>query len=84
MEPQPKDVTDMVTVMTSLDIAEGAIEAREEQLERRDEDVERLARGDFHVSVEGVIPRWCIDGRPGAAWDQMLLAAPKHLWWQMI
>lgn len=66
MEPQPKDVTDMVTVIEALDIAEGAIEARIEQQERLDEVVERLASGEFHVAVEGTIPCKCIDGRHGA------------------
>lgn len=66
MEPHPKDVLDMVTVIPTLDIAEGAIEANGIQTERFDELTERLARGDFHVHVEGGVPCKCIDGRPGA------------------
>jgi hypothetical protein len=66
MEPQPKDVIDMVKVTTTLNIAEGAIEARSEQKERLDEVVDRLAEGEFHVPVEGAIPCKCIDGRHGA------------------
>lgn len=55
----------MVTVIPNLDIAEGTIEANEAQMERLDELTERLAGGEFHVAVEGVIPSKCIDGRPG-------------------
>lgn len=55
----------MITVIPTLDIAEGSIEARGSQ-ERSGEVTERLAKGEFHVAVEATIPCKCIDGRPGA------------------
>ena len=66
MESQPKDVMNMVTVIPTLEIAEGAIEAKAAQAERLEEAVRRLADGEFHVTVEATIPCKCIDGRPGA------------------
>lgn len=56
----------MATILPTLDIAEGAIEAQDNQIERLDEVTQRLADGEFHVAVDGSIPSKCIDGRPGA------------------
>lgn len=66
MEPHPKDVIDMVTILETLNIAEGTIEASEAQQERLDELTERMTTGEFHVPVDGTMPTKCIDGRPGA------------------
>lgn len=66
MEPYPTNVIETVTVLPTLDIAEGSIEANETQQERLNELVERVANGEFHVHVDGTIPCMCIDGRPGA------------------
>lgn len=43
--------------------AQGTIEAGPEQQERLQEFVERVRGGEFHVRVDEVIPRRCIDGR---------------------
>ena len=55
----------MATILPTLDIAEGAIEAHENQQERLDELTQRLADGEFFVTVGGTVPTKCIDGRPG-------------------
>jgi hypothetical protein len=61
-----EDTEFMATILPTLDIAEGAIEAHDAQMERLDELTQRLADGEFYVTVDGTVPAKCIDGRPGA------------------
>jgi hypothetical protein len=49
-----------------LPLAEGAIEAREDQRERLEEFTRRVALGEFHVKTDVKIPVGCIDGRNSA------------------
>lgn len=55
----------MATILPTLAMAEGAIEAHDNQRERLDELTQRLTDGEFLVVTEGTIPTKCIDGRPG-------------------
>lgn len=56
-----------VEFITLGELAEGMIEAKEDQQERLEEVTDRVGRGEFHVSTSERMPCGCIDGRCGCS-----------------